>query len=79
METPEGHRTVPAWKCLQELCLDSSPCGVLEGGTLMPSAESEVLMCFDWCWRFSSHLIEFLIDDDLTTYLGEDERNSDGF
>lgn len=36
-------------------------------------------MCFDWCGRFSSHLIEFVIDDDLTTYLGEDERNSDGF
>lgn len=43
METPEGHRTVPAWKCLQELCLDSSPCCVLGGGTLMPSAESEGL------------------------------------
>lgn len=42
--------------------------------SVMPLVESNVLS-----GGFSSHLIEFVIDGDLTTDLGEDERNSDGF
>lgn len=83
MESPEGH---------QQRFLVERPAGALAGlkfmlcswrrNSVMPSAESEGLRQKVFVRRSSCGLIVggvFVIYDSLTTDLGEDERNSDGF